>query len=106
MAKIKKPIFEKDLSDKQCVWKTDGYQCQDRGHLSTMTLGAGPWYCRQHFAKLNSWASWEAAVSNDSQADIDARVNRIVPRNDGESEHAWSMRCKAPMKLHRNNVSW
>ena len=33
-------------------------------------------------------------ITDDSQAEVDARVNKIVPRLPGESDHAWSMRCK------------
>jgi hypothetical protein len=90
---VKNTVLEDKTYEKQCVWKTDGYQCQSMGHLST-TISGGPWYCRSHFARLMGWPSWEAAVVDDSQEAIDERVNKIVPRHTGESEHAWSMRCR------------
>ncbi len=92
-AKGKNP-FKPERIDKQCIWKTDGYQCQNDGHLSNSTLGAGPWYCRVHFAKLMSWASWEASVVDESMIADDNRVSKLDSREAGESDHEWSMRCK------------
>lgn len=88
-----KPLKD-EVFDKQCIWKTDGYQCQDYGNLSTGTHGTGPWYCRTHFAKLMKWPTWEASVLDESQEAVDERVNKLVPRLEGESEHDWSMRCR------------
>jgi hypothetical protein len=87
---LAEPKFEK-----QCAWNEVGYRCQADGHLAQTVHGAGPWYCRAHFAALNNWPAWKAPVSEESQAAIDARVNKLVPRLQGESEHAWSMRCRA-----------
>lgn len=80
---------------KQCIWKTDGYQCQNIGHMSKCTAGEGPWYCRRHFEKLMGWSVCLVPEVDDSQETIDVRVNKIVPREPGENEHDWSMRCKA-----------
>lgn len=93
MAKPKK-IIENFEFYKQCIWKTNGYQCQGIGHLSTGTLGTGPWYCREHFAMLMKWPAYRANIVDDSQDAVDKRVNKLVPREAGESEHDWSMRCK------------
>lgn len=79
---------------KQCIWKTDGYQCQNEGHLSTGTLGEGPWYCRAHFARLMKWPAYSAPAEDLSQEAVDRRVGKIVPRLAGETEHEWSMRCR------------
>lgn len=90
MAKPKQTALHEEKYDKQCIWKTDGYQCQAEGHMSSNTLG-GPWYCRSHFAKLMKWEPWQAPVQ---EADVDRRVNSLVPKKPGESDHDWSMRCK------------
>ena len=89
--------------EKQCAWTELGYRCQADGHLAQTIHGGGPWYCRAHFAALNNWPAWKAPVKDFSQEAIDARVNKLVPRLPGESEHAWSMRCKdwALAKLKR-----
>jgi hypothetical protein len=93
--RARKSAPERKTVDRQCIWKTNGYQCQNDGHLSDTTHGAGPWYCRSHYAQLKGWDAWQAAVTDESQAAVDERVNEIVPREPGESEHDWSMRCKA-----------
>ena len=77
-----------------CAWNNHGDPCHAIGHLSTSTNGSGPWYCRSHFARLMGWPSWQAAVTEDSQAEVDERVNKLVPRLQNESEHDWSMRCR------------
>ena len=77
-----------------CAWNDHGMPCHEPGHLSQGTLGLGPWYCRSHFARLMGWPAWAAAAIEDSQEEVDARVNKIVPRKPGESEHDWSMRCR------------
>ena len=45
-----------DWIDKGCRWNDHGMQCDKYGHLSQGTNGEGPWYCRDHFAKLMGWA--------------------------------------------------
>jgi hypothetical protein len=77
-----------------CPWNDHGDVCGRPGHLSDSVVGGGPWYCREHFARLKGWSSWEAAVTDESMAAVDARVNKLVPRLEGESEHDWSMRCR------------
>lgn len=95
MAKPKK-VVDNDEGTHQCVWRDDGYQCQAFGHLSNSTNGTGPWYCRPHYHKLMDWEPPKPETAQDmSQAAVDERVNKIIPRKAGESEHAWSMRCKA-----------
>jgi hypothetical protein len=94
VAKPKRIEAPGEFNGKQCAFNDHGYRCQNDGHMSTTTLGDGPWYCRAHFAKLMGWLSWEAGAVNDSEEEIDKRVNKIVPRREGESMHDWSMRCK------------
>lgn len=86
--------YEPKYQPRLCAFNDHGYVCHLPGHLSTGTLGGGPWYCRKHFARLMGWPSWEATVQSDSIEIVDQRVNKIIPRLDGESDHAWSMRCK------------
>ena len=95
MVARKKTLLDEGKVDKQCAWKEVGQQCQNDGHLSQAIHGAGPWYCRTHFAALMGWASWQAAVTDEPMSEVDKRVNRLVPRRGGESEHDRSMRCKA-----------
>lgn len=78
-----------------CAFNDHGEPCHQPGHLSQTTHGGGPWYCRNHFAQINGWPAWQAAAIDDSQEAVDERVNKLVPRLTGESEHAWSMRCRA-----------
>lgn len=77
-----------------CSWNDHGMTCPDYGIMSTETHGKGPWYCRKHFAALMRWPAWMATQPADSMKEVDARVNTLVPRREGESEHDWSMRCK------------
>lgn len=92
MAKLKResPLADQEI-DKQCIWKTNGYQCQANGTTSPATHGGGPWYCSEHFYALVGRRSGteDPAV----MAKIDARVNKIVPRREDEPD--WSRRCKA-----------
>lgn len=80
--------------DRQCPWNDHGYQCQENGWLADSLNGKGPWYCRKHYAQLHGRESFTAPIDDMSQAAVDERVNKIVPRWPGETEHAWSMRCK------------
>lgn len=92
----KKHSPQADPSSKQCAFLDTGYRCQSDGHLSTDTHGAGPWYCRPHFSRIMGWPALEAgSIRDETQADVDARVNKIIPILTGESEHDWSTRCKA-----------
>lgn len=79
----------------RCCWNDRGEICSRPASLSTGTLGAGPWYCRDHYADLNHWPRWKVPSDLESMSEIDKRVNKVVPRLQGESEHDWSMRCKA-----------
>ena len=94
MAKPKKTILGEEYSGRQCSWRDNGYQCQNEGHLAQTVHGGGPWYCRAHFATLTGRENWKAPNLDMSQKAIDERVNKIVPRLEGESEHDWSMRCR------------
>lgn len=108
-----------------CAFNDHGYTCGQPGFLSRTTNGEGPWFCRQHFARIMNWPDWsETAVKPLSIAveemtrdikepyrsramerqktpeslgpisEVDKRVNKLVPRLPGESDHDWSMRCK------------
>lgn len=91
---IMSKLLEDKQVSKQCIFKTNGYQCQHDGHLSTGTLGEGPWYCREHFARVMGWQAWEASAVDETQVVVDERVSKRVHRLEGESEHAWSTRCR------------
>lgn len=47
-------------------------------------------------------------ASQETMIEVDKRVNRLVPRETGESEHDWSMRCKdytlAKLKARRVEI--
>lgn len=47
---------------RQCEWDDHGVRCDMPGHMAQTTLGAGPWYCFKHFAKLLGWLSRSEAV--------------------------------------------
>lgn len=92
----KSALLDDSLSYRQCGWKDHvGMRCQEDGSMSLDTTGKGPWYCSVHFSSLMGWPSPGKQKPPETQADIDARVSKIVPRKPGESEHDWSMRCKA-----------
>lgn len=38
-----------------CAWNDHGSECDKIGVMSQATNGQGPWYCRQHFARLMGW---------------------------------------------------
>ena len=95
MAKPKRLLLDNPQFAKQCVWRDMGSQCQEDGHLSTGTLGEGPWYCRRHFARKMGWPHYEVSVTDDPQTAIDKRVTGLVPRLEGETDNGWSMRCRA-----------
>lgn len=78
-----------------CAWDDHGQPCGYPAGLSDCTNGAGPWYCRLHYAKLKGHDAPEVHEVDMSQAVVDKRVNTIVPREPSESEHDWSTRCKA-----------
>lgn len=43
----------------KCGWNDHGEDCGHPGILSHCTNGAGPWYCREHWCKLNGYADME-----------------------------------------------
>lgn len=43
---------------RSCDWNDHGANCDRAGFLSLCTNGAGPWYCRDHFADLMRWPRW------------------------------------------------
>ena len=80
---------------KLCAFNDHGMRCPRIGHMANTTNGEGPWYCREHFARIMGWEYTEPTEDESMhQAAVDVRVNRIVPRLQGESEHDWSMRCR------------
>ena len=50
-----------------CCYNDHGTPCHAQGHLSTGTTGAGPWYCRPHFARVMGWPVWEASAIKPTQ---------------------------------------
>jgi hypothetical protein len=91
MARVKKsPLPEDREFSKQCAWiDSGGHQCQHYGSMSSDTTGHGPWFCGQHFFDTKG-----KKLPPVDMAEIDERVNKIVSRRSGESEHDWSMRCR------------
>lgn len=91
LKKPNQPIL-KDEYPYQCAWTDNGMRCQKDGHIA---MGGGPRYCREHHAATQTREE-NARTESDAayQAIVDERVNRIVPRLEHESMHAWSMRCR------------
>jgi hypothetical protein len=38
-----------------CAWNEYGERCRYTGIMSYSTNGSGPWYCREHWCKLNGY---------------------------------------------------
>lgn len=55
--------------DKQCGFDDVGHRCTRPGHMAMSTNGEGPWYCRQHFARLMGW---------DERQEEPTRINGLV----------------------------
>ena len=98
--------------EKRCCFQDHGMSCGRYGTISLSTKGWGQWYCRDH-----AWAAIgdhghkpQHPKRDETQEEIDARVNKLVPRVAGESEHDWSMRCrewaKARMRLSVPGNNW
>lgn len=51
----KRPI----VPSSRCDWNDHGNSCPYPGILSRCTNGAGPWYCREHWCKLNDYPDME-----------------------------------------------
>lgn len=45
-----------------CEFNDYGQSCPQVGFLSQSTNGAGPWYCRTHFARIMGWPVVEAGI--------------------------------------------
>jgi hypothetical protein len=90
-------IEHSEYPEKRCCFQDHGMPCGRYGTISLSTKGWGQWYCRDHaWATLGDSGHMPQHPKRDeTQEDIDARVNKLVPRIAGESEHDWSMRCKA-----------
>ena len=39
-----------------CAWNDHGVRCEARGILALSTNGSGPWYCREHFDRVQGRA--------------------------------------------------
>lgn len=78
------------MTESQCYWNEGGERCQADGTVSPSLHGKPPRFCLQHF---NAYLSTKPK-SEDVDLPIDDHVNQVVPRNDGESLHDWSMRCR------------
>lgn len=57
--------------------------------IEEITRGLKEPYRSQAIERQKASGLWD-----NSQAAVDERVNRLVPREPGESEHDWSMRCR------------
>lgn len=119
-----RPKTESKPKPRLCAFNNHGDSCHLPGYLSQTTYGEGPWYCRAHFAKIMGWPAEtsekplsiaveeitqdlkepyrsraierqkNSRLEREPMSEVDKRVNKLVPRLDGESEHAWSMRCR------------
>jgi hypothetical protein len=81
----------------KCAFNDHGMLCDRMGTLSPSTKGDGPWYCRKHAHMVLHDGEDHAEPPNperEPMSVVDERVNKIVPRLQGESEHDWSMRCR------------
>lgn len=45
---------EEKAEDRQCAYVEQSVRCELEGWLSKNTRG-GPWYCREHFGRVNGW---------------------------------------------------
>ena len=81
----------------KCHFNEFGRLCERPGTISPSTHGGGPWYCRKHahVAFHDGEDHPEPPPDRESMEEVDKRVHAIVPRLPGESEHDWSMRCRA-----------
>ena len=86
MVAKKKPLFEDEFKN-QCMGRDNGIQCP----LESNRLHRGKRYCEAHLGVALDKERDEEEVR---QAAVDERVNAIVPRRSGESDHDWSMRCR------------
>lgn len=50
-----------------CEWNEHGESCPWRGILSPGNLGAGPWYCREHFYELRGYPDMKAEKLHGNQ---------------------------------------
>ena len=88
----------------QCVWNVLGSRCERLGIISESVVGAGPWYCRDHWADLKGQPRLKIPPDSEPMSEVDKRVNKIVPRRPGENEHDWSMRCKDYVLAHLRSM--
>lgn len=90
---IRRTEEEKPAAAKHCAYNDHGMNCGQPGFLSLATHGEGPWYCRKHFASIMGWPDQPAVREREeTQADIDARVERLVPRQGTTQD--WSKACR------------
>lgn len=80
--------------DAQCSFNDFGIRCVNEGYISHGTTGEGPWYCRSCWAKLTKSEAVIPIDRKESMEDVDKRVNKLVPRREGESSYDWTMRCR------------
>jgi len=63
-------VAEKAPQARICEFNDHGHDCGYPGHLSTGTLGTGPWYCRAHFARVMGWPAIEASAVREKPLSI------------------------------------
>ena len=61
---------DKPKQARLCEFDDHGQPCGYPGHLSTGTLGTGPWYCRTHFARVMGWPAVEASAVREKPLSI------------------------------------
>jgi len=70
---------------KYCAWNDHGDSCDYRGIISHGTSGDAPFYCREHWQKLNKWPDLQIVgnglpVYSESHAAREMRAKVAVTR--------------------------
>ena len=84
-----------------CAFEYRGQRCRNPGSISEGTSGGGTWYCRVHIrVRTGKAALREVELSQIGSAEAPATdklewLDKNFPRNAGETDHGYAMRCKA-----------
>lgn len=79
--------------DTMCAWNDHGTQCGCRGVASTSTVGGGPWYCREHWGRLQGYDP--GCVGNNIPAAPKKRSNAVAKWHTDMAEHIGRFRKAA-----------
>lgn len=68
-----------------CSWNDHGQACGYHGVMSSSTVGGGPWYCREHWARLQGYDP--GCVGNGIPATAAKRSNAVAKWHTDMAEH-------------------